>query len=107
MRREYALELRFDTRWLAGARKLLPHRCKKLGCLQPAFLFCDLQHIGKVALDGRLDGFVALNVMQVPDTKRHQGRRRKDDGELQSKEQLSTVSQTPLLGHPSPLQVHS
>jgi hypothetical protein len=39
----------------------------------------DPQHLGKVALDGGLDGFVSLNVTEIPGAEGHQRGRRQDN----------------------------
>jgi len=64
-----------------------------------AFLFRDPQHVGKVALEGSLDGLRALDMLQIPDAEAHQGCRREHDSQLQRQERSRAFCQSQLLGH--------
>jgi hypothetical protein len=87
----------FDVRSIATTRVFLADRRKHLPGFMPRLFLRDSQNGREVALDGRLDGLVALNLVQVPYAERHKGSGGKDNGQLQSEQQPCAVGEPLLL----------
>src|SRR5712671_7666203 len=100
-----ALELRFDLRAIVGIWEFFLDRHDQIVRLMPGFLFRYFQHVLKVALNGCFHGLIALDMLQVPNTKAHQRRRREHDGQLQRQQGSRAVRQSPLLSHSQPRQI--
>src|SRR5262245_61790827 len=97
MRDKDLIESLFDVVSCAiTRRKLLANWGQYAGCLVPHFLFREPQDIREIALDGGLDGFIALDTMQVPDAEAHQQGCGQDNRQFQRQKEACAVADAPL-----------